>query len=56
LLYTANDLTTGSENVLTRVLYNVVGITIGILVVIYPFPRILDKINPKTPSPPMTRL
>ena len=30
LLYTANDLTSGSENVLTRVFYNVVGITIGV--------------------------
>ena len=49
LLYTANDLTTGTENVLTRVFYNVVGITIGFLVVIYPFPRILKRINPKTP-------
>ena len=47
LLYTANDLTTGSENVLTRVAYNLVGITIGVLVVIYPFPRILSQINPK---------
>ncbi|GIM88676.1 FUSC family protein [Paractinoplanes toevensis] len=45
LLYTANDLTTGSENVLTRVFYNVVGITIGVLVVIYPSPRILRRIN-----------
>jgi hypothetical protein len=48
LLYSANDLTTGSENVLTRVLYNVVGITVGVLVVIYPFPRMLKMINPKT--------
>ena len=48
LLYTANDLTSGSENVLTRVFYNVVGITIGVLVVIYPFPRMLKMINPKT--------
>ena len=48
LLYTANDLTTGSENVLNRVFYNVVGITIGVLVVIYPFPRMLKMINPKT--------
>jgi len=57
LLYTANDLTTGSENVLTRVAYNLVGITIGILVVIYPFPRILKVINPKTTTgdPPVTR-
>ena len=52
LLYTANDLTTGSENVLTRVAYNLVGITIGVLVVIYPFPRILSKINPETPASP----
>lgn len=48
LLYTANDLTTGSENVLTRVLYNVIGITIGVLVVIYPFPRMMKMIRPKT--------
>ena len=47
LLYTANDLTTGSENVLTRVFYNVVGITIGVLVVIYPFPRMMKMIKPK---------
>ena len=45
LLYTANDLTTGSENVLTRVLYNTVGITIGVLVVIYPFPRMMKMLN-----------
>src|SRR6478609_5922466 len=47
LLYTANDLTTGSENVLTRVVYNIVGITIGMLVVIYPFPLMMRKLNPK---------
>ena len=45
LLYTANDLSTGTENVLTRVAYNLVGITIGVLVVIYPFPRMLKMIN-----------
>ena len=48
LLYTANDLTSGSENVLTRVFYNVVGITIGVLVVIYPFPRMMNMLKPKT--------
>ena len=48
LLYSANDLSTGTENVLTRVFYNLIGITIGILVVIYPFPRMLKMINPKT--------
>jgi hypothetical protein len=47
LLYSANDLSSGSENVLTRVFYNVVGITIGVFVVIYPFPRLLKMINPK---------
>lgn len=57
LLYTANDLTTGSENVLTRVFYNLVGITIGVLVVIYPFPRIMKMIQPKTAieEPSVTR-
>jgi hypothetical protein len=34
--------------VLTRVVYNLVGITIGVLVVIYPFPRMVKVINPKT--------
>ena len=48
LLYTANDLTTGSENVLTRVVYNIVGITIGMLVVIYPFPLMMRKLKPKS--------
>jgi hypothetical protein len=47
LLYTANDLTTGSENVLTRVVYNTVGITIGVLVVIYPFPLMMKLLKPK---------
>jgi hypothetical protein len=47
LLYSANDLTSGSENVLTRVFYNVVGITIGVLIVIYPFPRMLKMIQPQ---------
>jgi hypothetical protein len=47
LLYTANDLTTGSENVLTRVFYNTVGITIGVLVVIYPFPLMMKMLKPK---------
>lgn len=50
LLYTANDLTTGSENVLTRVVYNIVGITIGVLVVIYPFPLMMKMLKPKPTS------
>jgi uncharacterized membrane protein YccC len=48
LLYSANDISAGSENVLMRVFYNVIGITIGILVVIYPFPRVVKIINPKS--------
>ncbi len=46
LLYTANDLTTGSENVLTRVAYNLVGITIGVIVVVYPFPLLMRMLKP----------
>jgi uncharacterized membrane protein YgaE (UPF0421/DUF939 family) len=47
LLYSTNDVSAGYTNVVQRVAYNLVGITIGILVVIYPFPRILQMINPK---------
>ena len=48
LLYSANDISAGGENVLMRVFYNIIGITIGILVVIYPFPRVVRIINPKS--------
>ena len=48
LLYSANDISTGSENVLMRILYNVVGITIGVFVVVYPFPRMVKLVNPKS--------
>jgi len=47
LLYSANDLSSGSDNVLQRVAYNLVGIIIAIIVVVYPFPFIMKKINPK---------
>ena len=43
LLYSANDISAGSDNVLMRVFYNVVGITIGMLVVIYPFPGLVKR-------------
>ena len=46
LLYSANDITSG--NVLMRIGYNLVGITIGVLVVIYPFPRMVRLVNPKS--------
>jgi uncharacterized membrane protein len=48
LLFSANDLSSGTTNVLERVAYNVVGIGIAIVVVVYPFPLIMKKINPQT--------
>ena len=48
ILYTANDLSSGKANIFMRIFYNLVGITIGMLVVIYPFPQLMKKINPKS--------
>jgi uncharacterized membrane protein YccC len=48
LLYSANDLSSGTSTVLQRVAYNVVGIVIAVVVVVYPFPLIMKKVNPKT--------
>lgn len=48
ILYSANDISAGATNVLQRVAYNLVGVTIAILVVVYPFPRIMKRVNPKT--------
>lgn len=48
LLYSANDISAGTTNILQRVGYNLIGITIGMLVVIYPFPKIAKMVNPKT--------
>lgn len=48
LLFSANDLASGTTNILERVAYNVVGIGIAVLVVVYPFPRIMKKLNPAT--------
>ncbi len=47
LLYSANDLSTGKSNILQRVAYNLVGIVIAAIVVIYPFPLLMKKVNPK---------
>ena len=33
-----------------RVLYNLVGIAIGLIVIMYPFPILMRKINPKLES------
>jgi len=48
ILYSVNDITTARATILNRIMYNLVGITIGILIVIYPFPNIMKKINPKS--------
>jgi len=48
LLFSANDLASGTSTVLERVLYNVVGIVIAVVVVVYPFPLIMKKLNPNT--------
>jgi len=48
LLYSANDLSSGPATVLERVFYNVIGVVIAVIVVVYPFPLIMKKINPKT--------
>jgi uncharacterized membrane protein len=48
LLYTANDVAAGTSTILQRVAYNLVGIVIAIVVVVYPFPGIMKKINPQT--------
>lgn len=48
LLYSANDISSGSTNVLQRVTYNLVGITIAMLVVLYPFPKLVKTLDPKS--------
>lgn len=48
LLYSANDLSSGTSTILQRVGYNVVGIVIAVIVVVYPFPLIMKKVNPQT--------
>jgi hypothetical protein len=46
LLYSANDISAGAENIIQRVAYNLVGIIIAVIVVTYPFPRLMKKVNP----------
>ena len=48
LLYSVNDITSGTEIILQRVAYNIVGIIVAIVVVVYPFPRLMKRANPKT--------
>jgi len=49
LLYTANDLSQGRIVTIQRVFYNLVGITIGMIVVVYPFPILMKKLWPGSP-------
>jgi hypothetical protein len=47
ILYSANDLTTSGTVILQRVAYNLIGVAIGMLVVIYPFPFLMNKLTKK---------
>lgn len=48
ILYSANDLTASGAVILHRVIYNLIGIAIGMLVVIYPFPLLMKKLTKNT--------
>ncbi|TAH32880.1 FUSC family protein [Candidatus Saccharibacteria bacterium] len=48
ILYSANDLSLGGTHIVQRVLYNLVGISVAVLVVVYPFPKLMQKVNPKS--------
>lgn len=53
LLYSLNDLPSSRTVAFERVAYNIIGITIGMLVVIYPFPHLMKALNKsaiKTPQ------
>lgn len=45
LLFTANDLPSGFIVAFERVAYNLVGIIIGVLVVVYPFPMLIRRLR-----------
>jgi len=48
LLYSANDISAGTTNIWERIAYNLIGIIIAVVVVTYPFPYLMKKVNPKT--------
>jgi len=48
LLYSANDLSSSTSVIWQRVGENLLGILIAIGVVVYPFPALMKKINPRT--------
>ncbi|HET6924601.1 MAG TPA: hypothetical protein VFH39_02115, partial [Candidatus Saccharimonadales bacterium] len=45
LLYSANNLAAGPAIAVQRVAYNLVGIAIGMLVILYPFPMLVKQIH-----------
>ena len=47
LFYSGNNLAAGPVTILERILFNLVGITIGLLVVLYPLPQIVKRLSPK---------
>ncbi|HUD11583.1 MAG TPA: FUSC family protein [Candidatus Saccharimonadia bacterium] len=48
LLYSANDLSHSGAVTVQRIIYNLVGITIGMVVILYPFPLLMKKLRPQT--------
>lgn len=48
LLYSANDISSGMTNVVQRVVYNLIGVTVAVLVVTYPFPILMKRVNPRS--------
>jgi hypothetical protein len=48
LLYSASDISSATSTVLERVGYNLVGIVVAVVVVVYPFPLIMRMVNPQT--------
>jgi len=50
LLYSAFDIDSGPRIAVQRVAYNTVGIVIGLLVVLYPFPDMMRRLRGGTPS------
>jgi hypothetical protein len=49
-LYVLNDISSARELSLQRVAYNLIGVLIGVLVVMYPFPRLFKRIQKITAS------
>jgi hypothetical protein len=53
LLYSLNNIESGTDVAAQRVVYEMVGITVGLIVVIYPFPALMKKIRKATDGAPV---